>query len=134
MTSLIRGNRNLIKIDIDSKRCPRLPGLLAKLKRAGYMPRWYSQCKSPSGNGWHLTFKLAPVPQRAEEVVAIQVMLGSDPFREACNLYRARMLPHVSSYWRDRWNVLYARSDVFDVRRCPDSWYGDSRWTTVEKG
>lgn len=42
------------------------------------------------------------------EVVALQVLLGSDPQREAFNLQRAHVLGDAPEFWRDRWNVLYS--------------------------
>lgn len=106
--SLVRGDRGLIKLDIDAgQKRPTLGDIMVKLSRSGYTVVWMAEKCSPSGKGWHIMLKLTPTPQTAEEVVAIQAMLGSDSMREACNLHRARMLPYVSAYWRDRWNVLY---------------------------
>jgi hypothetical protein len=50
-----------------------------------------------------------PEPKTAVEVVALQLLFGSDPNREAYNLNRARLVDSgvVSDYWRERWNVLY---------------------------
>jgi len=42
------------------------------------------------------------------ETVAMQLLLGSDPKREAFNLLRAHSLGDAPEFWRDRWNVLYA--------------------------
>lgn len=42
------------------------------------------------------------------EVVCLQLLLGSDPKREAFNLLRAHNLGDAPAFWRDRWNVLYA--------------------------
>jgi hypothetical protein len=48
------------------------------------------------------------------EVVALQLLLGSDPLREAYYIARARAVDagEVSRFWRQlkRWNVFY-RSD-----------------------
>jgi hypothetical protein len=45
------------------------------------------------------------------ETVALQLLCGSDPQREAYNLNRARQVDagEVSDYWRVRWNVFYKR-------------------------
>lgn len=48
-------------------------------------------------------YELSPV-----ETVAMQLLLGSDPKREAFNLLRAHNLGDAPAFWRDRWNVLYA--------------------------
>lgn len=42
------------------------------------------------------------------ETVALQLLLGSDPKREAMNLMRAHSLGDAPDFWRDRWNVLYS--------------------------
>lgn len=107
---MLRGDRNVVKLDFDGRELPSLEPILLKLRRAGYSVRWLSQRVSPSGNGWHVCLKLKPCPRTATEVVALQAILGSDPYREACNLHRARMIASVSPYWRDRWNVLYSQS------------------------
>jgi hypothetical protein len=107
---ILRGDRNVVKLDIDSTELPSLEPMMLKLRRAGYQVRWLSQRRSPSGSGWHLCLKLKPCPRTAIEVVAVQAILGSDAYREACNLHRAKMIAKVSPYWRDRWNVLYSRS------------------------
>ena len=77
------------------------------LSRAGYVPVWMSECRSPGGNGWHIVLELDPEPRTAEEVVALQAILGSDVNREACNLHRARVLWRVPKWARSWWNVLY---------------------------
>ena len=42
------------------------------------------------------------------EIVCLQLLLGSDPRREAFNLMRAHTLGDAPEFWRDRWNVLYS--------------------------
>lgn len=42
------------------------------------------------------------------EMVALQLLLGSDFKREAFNLLRAHTLGDAPAFWRDRWNVLYS--------------------------
>lgn len=42
------------------------------------------------------------------ETVCLQLLLGSDPKREAFNLLRAHSIGDAPAFWRDRWNVLYA--------------------------
>lgn len=105
---LARG-QDVVKLDIDGHRRPSMSDLARKLGRAGYRVEWMSECRSPRGRGWHLQLRLRPRPTTAEEVVALQAILGSDLLREACNLHRARMLPKVTPFWRRRWNVLYWR-------------------------
>jgi len=105
---LLAGDRSLLKLDID-KGCerPTLLMLCRRLRRAGYAIKWLSECISPSGKGWHIILDVKPSPVTPQEVVALQAVLGSDPAREACNLARANLLPRMSAYARDRWNVFY---------------------------
>ena len=109
MRTLIPGDANLLKLDIDAgMKRPRLYDIMRRLHRAGgYRIRYMMEKRSRSGKGWHIVLKVSPIPKSAAEVVALQVILGSDPDREACNLWRAKMLPKVSPWWRKRWNVLY---------------------------
>lgn len=98
----------MVKLDIDEGRIrPSIGTILMLLNRSGYIPRWLMEKRSRSGKGWHIVMALDPEPKTAEEVVALQAVLGSDPYREACNLQRARTLKRFSKFWRERWNVLY---------------------------
>jgi hypothetical protein len=67
------------------------------------------QQRSPGGKGWHIEVQLTPNPRTAMEVTALQAVLGSDSYREACNINRARMVDgkRVPPWWRKRFNVLY---------------------------
>ncbi len=105
---MLRGDRNVVKLDIDAgKERPTLGVMLARLRRAGYTIRWMWERRSPGGKGWHIALKLKPCPKSAQEVVALQALLGSDPMREASNLRRANQWDRVPPFMRDRWNVLY---------------------------
>jgi hypothetical protein len=78
--------------------------------------------RSPSGRGWHRTLTVRAIDGgrwRAADQVAVQLLLGSDPIREAFNLHRARLVDakQVSSYWRSRWNVFYATSRGRELRQ-----------------
>ncbi len=79
----------------------------ARLARAGYRPVRLERRISPSERGQHLVITIAPAPRSNYAVVALQAILGSDPYREACNVQRVRGLPQASKFWRARWNVLY---------------------------
>jgi hypothetical protein len=97
-----------IRLDIDGPRPPSLPFLASRLRRAGFDGwRWVAYTRSPGGHGWHVTLQLRPAPATAMEVVAVQLLLGSDPNREACVLMRARALPDTPRHARTWWNVLY---------------------------
>lgn len=52
---------------------------------------------------WQDRKSLEPV-----EIVALQLLLGSDFKREAFNLMRAHTLGDAPAFWRDRWNVLHS--------------------------
>lgn len=58
--------------------------------------------------GWHV---LVWIRGRMNPglVVALQLLLGSDPHREAFNWYRVARFPRAPAFWRRRANVLYER-------------------------
>lgn len=107
---ILRGDRNVVKLDVDAGRQrPTIGWLAYALRRAGYRIEWLAERRSPGGKGWHLWLKLKPRPRTPQEVVALQAILGSDIMREACNLRRANLYERVPAFMRDRWNVLYAK-------------------------
>lgn len=83
------------------------------LARAGYslVKRW--KRRSPSGKGWHVYLLLDAPVSCWMETVALQAVLGSDRYREACNVQRVRTLaampPDLRAYWEPRFNVFYER-------------------------
>jgi hypothetical protein len=100
----------VLKLDYDRHDAvPTLTRACALLRRAGYRCVWWAESISPSGRGRHVTVKLRPRPTAPMEIVALQAVLGSDPFREACNTMRVRALPEISSFWQRRWNVFYRK-------------------------
>lgn len=106
----VKMGAGVLKLDYDRHAdVPRLTRVCGLLRRAGYRPVWWHETISPSGRGRHVTIRLSPCPSCPMEVVALQAVLGSDPFREACNTMRVRALPRISRFWRQRWNVLYRR-------------------------
>ncbi len=56
-------------------------------------------------------------PETDMEMVALQAICGSDPYREASNVLRVRQLDKVPEFWRRRWNVLYAADLAPDAQR-----------------
>lgn len=68
--------------------------------------RWWTVRRTR--RGWHLEVAESPALNPVATVAA-QAILGSDPRREAFNLARALVVPHVPKMWRDRFNVLYVR-------------------------
>lgn len=103
---------SVLKIDVDAGHTLlTLNQLTGLLRRAGKRPVWLMQERSRSGKGWHLWFKVAPACRSLMEVVALQAVLGSDPYREANNVCRVlaldNMTPTERSYWASRLNVFY---------------------------
>lgn len=99
----------MIKLDIDSGNPLPIMTMIQRAARAGFVLRALCQWRSPSGRGWHLLIEVEPEPMTAMETVALQLLLGSDPNREAYNVNRARQVDagDVDPYWAERWNVLY---------------------------
>ena len=102
-----------LKLDYDSdaERVP-LRQLRRRLQFAGYRIKAHAAKRSPSGRGWHVVLTTDPPIGTPMEVVALQAVCGSDPYREASNVLRARILPAVPPFWQQRWNVLYAAKPV----------------------
>lgn len=42
------------------------------------------------------------------EIVCLQLLLGSDPKREAFNFVRAHSIGDAPEFWRDRWNLFFS--------------------------
>lgn len=97
-----------LRLDIDAgKKRPTVSAICGLCKRAGYAVEAIGERRSPGGRGWHLTIDLSPRPRTMVEVVALQAILGSDPWREAVTLYRSRQAWDKLS--RRMANVLYSR-------------------------
>lgn len=74
--------------------------------------RWKE--RSPSGKGWHVYVELDRPVSHWLEMVALQAILGSDRYREACNVQRVRTIAampwnEMRDYWELRWNVFYQK-------------------------
>jgi hypothetical protein len=101
-----------VKLDHDPH-CPRLSlvELQKRAKRANVRLVALAERRSPSGRGWHRWLVVRPAPRTAMQVVALQLLFGSDPYREAYLYNRARLVDgrQVAPYWGqlDAWNVLY---------------------------
>lgn len=97
-----------VKLDIDRKASrPTINEMVRKLDRAGYRIVRMWERRSPGGRGWHIGLTLDPRPRTAVEVVALQAILGSDPWREAVTLARARCYRQTPKFARSWYNVLY---------------------------
>ena len=104
-------DQQALKVDVDTYRGLSLRQLAERLKKNNRRLSWVVERRSPSGRGWHRWVGVQPLPASAVETVALQLLCGSDPHREAYNLNRARQVDDgkVSEYWRQRWNVFYKR-------------------------
>lgn len=104
--------RVYIKLDHDPY-APRLSlrELQKRARRANVRLVAMGERRSPSGRGWHRWLVVRPQPRTAAGVVALQLLFGSDPYREAYNYNRAVQVDggKVSAYWRRNFNVLYCR-------------------------
>lgn len=102
----------IVKVDVDQARPLRMAEVARRLVMANRRLVALGQEVSPSGRGVHLWVRVQPSPRTAVEVVALQLLLGSDPRREAYNLNRARAVDagQVRGYWRRHWNVFYRRA------------------------
>lgn len=86
--------------------------LVQRARRANVEIIALGEQRSPSGRGWHQWVVLDPLPRSAMEVAALQLLFGSDPYREAYIIQRARVVDSgtASPFFRARWNVLYSRT------------------------
>jgi hypothetical protein len=75
----------------------------------GVSARHFWACYHRTRRGWHASFQHGLNLSEAE-TVSLQLILGSDPHREALNLMRAIALRkmRVPQFWRERFNILYA--------------------------
>jgi hypothetical protein len=105
-----------LKLDIDrARRTPRWQlDRLAKIVHLEIV-RVVDE-RSPGGKGWHSWITVRALDEKARwrptEIVALQLLMGSDVWREAYTLHRARLVEAqaVALYWRDKWNVFYSTS------------------------
>lgn len=102
----------VLKLDHDPY-SPRLSllELVKRARRANIKIVAVAERRSPSGRGWHRWVIVRPAPRTAVAVVALQLLFGSDPYREAYCYNRAVRVDRkqVSRYFRDNFNVLYRR-------------------------
>lgn len=103
---MLSREQSQLKLDFDRHE-PSLSRLAQLLARAGYVWTDLKLLRSPSGKGWHVIADLEPRPTTPMEVVALQAICGSDPWREAMQMYRARAFRKCPKWMRDAWNVLY---------------------------
>ena len=115
MDQSVEGSASVLKIDIDpGQELYTREHMRRLLERAGYKLVRLRKVRSPSGKGWHVYVELDRPVFNWHEMVALQAILGSDRYREACNVQRVRTLanmedPEMRAYWTPRFNVFYAR-------------------------
>jgi hypothetical protein len=108
----------ILKLDFDARYGRRLAlaEMVRRAERANLTIAQLWRRRSPSGKGWHYLVTVEPAPITATAVVALQLLFGSDPLREAYLYNRARVVDGgssgVAAYWRElhAWNVLYRRT------------------------
>lgn len=125
----------ILKVDVDASRKLSRAALEQRARIAHVVILSVTDVRSPSGRGWHRTIAVerlgrgpsktvgantlgtvsrSPYPTQfsALEVVALQLLFGSDPIREAFNLHRARLVDagQVPRFFARRWNTLYDTS------------------------
>jgi hypothetical protein len=96
-----------VRVDWDLPEAPDLDRMTALLERMDRKIGSVTVSKSPSGAGWHMRLRIVPRPESPMEVVALQAILGSDPWRECMQFLRARMFESCPDHMQEHWNVLY---------------------------
>ena len=102
----------MVKVDVDGRTRLPLLELVQRARRANVELVALGERRSPSGRGWHQWLVVNPLPRSAIRTVALQLLFGSDPYREAYLLQRARIVDtkQCSPFFRSRWNVFYLRT------------------------
>lgn len=104
----MRIKQSYLKIDLDNCKKVDLDTIRRRIERAGYsIYKVVASRQSPSKKGWHVILDIMPRPKSPYEVVALQAICGSDPYREAMQMNRARNFFRAPLWMRDSWNVLY---------------------------
>src|SRR3954465_4047676 len=95
---------------VDSDQLDKLIDIVADATQVSLLPL----SLHPTARGCHAlvraTGRIGAVELTPMEVVALQLLLGSDPMREAYNFQRARILGDAPTFWQEmhRWNVDYS--------------------------
>lgn len=102
----------MLLVDIDTRRKPSRASVLQRARIAQLEVVGITDLRSPSGRGWHRYIAVRPAPTSALEVVALQLLFGSDPVREAFNFVRAKLVDRkqVSAFFAKRWDTFYETS------------------------
>jgi len=111
----------IIKLDYDKGQQPSLARIELMLSRIERVWTSLELRRSPGGHGWHVLLTIEPSPRSPMEVVALQAILGSDPWRELMQVERALSYRKAPAWMRRHWNVLYLRDSRrerhFNLRR-----------------
>lgn len=97
-----RGDAYTLLCDFDARQAPTLPRLWGTLGQLGVRPAAIGYERSHSGN-WHVEIKTERALTSGEQV-AVQLVLGSDVWRERYNLARV-----ICGARRADWNLLFRR-------------------------
>lgn len=103
----------VLKIDLDQRRRPDVRPICRILSALTLTP--FSLEVRRSSHHWHVVVWVPNAKLARADVVAVQLLCGSDPHRELYNLYRA-LAPDAPPYWRERWNVLFQRGKICTIR------------------
>lgn len=99
--------RNAVLVDLDGFGEEHSTTIRERLLLAGYRVR--SMEVIPSRRHVHAIVRVWPTPKSLLERIALQLLCGSDPNREAHNLRRLRVLSKMPKWARMTANVLYER-------------------------
>lgn len=100
--------KDAVLVDLDyPPRMVEIPKIRALIRAAGY--RVTSMVLKPSRRHSHLIVRVLPRPRTLIEKIALQLLCGSDRYREANNIRRARTLSRMPGWARATANVLYEK-------------------------
>jgi hypothetical protein len=102
------GNSTLALIDVDYPETRTYQQTCRVLRKVGLSVEYIRYDKS--AHGWHMVVKLEQKLTKGE-MIALQLLLGSDPCREEWNLMRAISIRQnkITGPWAKRWNLLFEK-------------------------
>jgi len=95
-------------LDVDKRTAPRWTSIITTLRFLHMRPLWAEYQRT--ARGWHIRIALVRAIQPGE-LIALQVLLGSDVRREMSNLLRVLAIRRnsIRGWPASRWNILYRR-------------------------
>lgn len=101
------GRNDTIYIDVDFKTLPSMREVWRIIRFVGLQPKWVRYDRTR--RGWHIVIRQLRKDLSSSEIVALQIMLGSDRGRELFNLARviANRREGASRWQRKRSNILF---------------------------